>query len=64
MIDCDVHHVITDQAEFLEFVEPGQREWFRTRGNLGLPSYPWTHPVTWWQEQEERRTTASPRAAR
>ena len=53
MIDCDVHHVITDHAEFLEFVEPGQREWFRTRPNLGLPAYPWTHPVSWWQEQED-----------
>jgi predicted TIM-barrel fold metal-dependent hydrolase len=57
MIDCDVHHVIADQEEFLQFVEPGQREWFRTRSNLGLPAYPWTHPISWWQEQEEEGST-------
>jgi predicted TIM-barrel fold metal-dependent hydrolase len=63
MIDCDVHHVITDHAEFLEFVEPGQREWFRTRGNLGLPSYPWSHPVTWWQEQDQDEDDGLPKGS-
>lgn len=53
MIDCDIHHIIGDGVELLEFIDPGQREWFRTRPRLGLPDYPWTHPISWWQEQED-----------
>ncbi len=50
MIDCDIHHLIGDAEEFLAYVEPGQREWFRGRGPLlGLPDYPWTHPVSWFR---------------
>jgi predicted TIM-barrel fold metal-dependent hydrolase len=50
MIDCDIHHVIGDQDEFLSFMDPGQREWFKTRGDLGLPGYPWSHPFGFAQE--------------
>ena len=29
MIDCDIHHVIADQDDFLSYMDPGQREWFK-----------------------------------
>src|SRR4051812_30231959 len=50
LIDCDIHHVIADQENFLSYMDPGQREWFRTRGDLGLPGYPWSHPFGFAQE--------------
>jgi predicted TIM-barrel fold metal-dependent hydrolase len=54
MIDCDVHILIGDADEFLDYIDPGQREWFATRGPLlGLPDYPWAHPVSWFREDAE-----------
>jgi predicted TIM-barrel fold metal-dependent hydrolase len=51
MIDCDIHFVIGDPEEFLGYIEPGQREWFRARAPaLGLPDYPWSHPVSWFRQ--------------
>jgi uncharacterized protein len=50
LIDCDIHHVIADQENFLSYMDSGQREWFRTRGDLGLPGYPWSHPFGFAQE--------------
>ena len=32
VIDCDVHIEIGDREEFLAYVEPGQRDWFRAHG--------------------------------
>jgi predicted TIM-barrel fold metal-dependent hydrolase len=69
MIDCDVHILIGDHAEFLAYVEPGQREWFAGRGpTLGLPGYLWSHPVSWFREDaehdEHRLAGTSPEAVR
>jgi uncharacterized protein len=50
VIDCDVHPQIGDREEFLEYVEPAQREWFRTQPDLGLPGYPWAHPASWFRQ--------------
>jgi len=53
MIDCDIHTLI-NYEEILSYIEPGQREWFRTRGpGLGLPDYPWSHPVGWFRADAE-----------
>ena len=50
MIDCDIHVQIGDVEEFLGYVEPAQREWFRAQGaGLGLPWYPWVHPHGWFR---------------
>ncbi len=50
MIDCDIHVQIGDVEEFLGYVEPPQREWFRGQGpSLGLPWYPWVHPHGWYR---------------
>ena len=63
MIDCDVHPQIGDVEELLAYVDPGQREWFRTQGpGLGLPGYSWAHPVSWFRndlEQEDGRPPGS-----
>jgi uncharacterized protein len=54
MIDCDIHPQIADLEEFLAFVEPAQRDWFRAQGqSLGLPAYPWVHPVSWYRRDLE-----------
>jgi predicted TIM-barrel fold metal-dependent hydrolase len=53
LIDCDVHHVIGDREQFLDYVEPGQRAWFASQPTFGLPGYTWTHPVSWWQRPGE-----------
>ena len=46
MIDCDVHVQIGDREEFLGFIDPAQRAWFRDQGPLlGMPGYSWTHPT-------------------
>ena len=46
MIDCDIHVQIGDREQFLGFVEPGQRDWFREQGPLlGTPGYTWVHPT-------------------
>ena len=34
MIDCDVHVQIGDREDFLSFVDPAQREWFRLQEPL------------------------------
>jgi predicted TIM-barrel fold metal-dependent hydrolase len=48
MIDCDVHIYGSDD-EILAYVDPGQREWFRLQGGLGLPGYPFGHPTGWFR---------------
>ena len=54
LIDCDIHQPIASVDEFVEYVEPGQREFFRAQGPmLGLPDYPWPHPGTWYREDLE-----------
>jgi hypothetical protein len=54
MIDYDVHTLI-NYEEILSHVEPGQREWFRTRApGLSLPDYPWSHPVDWFRADAEQ----------
>jgi len=54
VIDCDVHVQIGDLEEFVGYVEPAQREWFRAQGlSLGLPGYPWSHPVSWYRADLE-----------
>ncbi len=32
LIDCDVHVLVEGSEDFLDFVEPGQRDWFRDQG--------------------------------
>ena len=65
MIDCDVHVEIGDVEDFLGFVEPAQRDWFRRQGPLlGLPGYAWTHPVSWFrQDLAESADPSSPMPA-
>jgi len=54
VIDCDVHPQIGDVEGFLAYVEPAQREWFRRQGpTLGLPGYPWSHPISWFRQDVE-----------
>jgi uncharacterized protein len=50
MIDCDIHPQVGEVEEFLAFVEPGQRDWFRAQVSLGLPGYPWAHPTSWFRQ--------------
>lgn len=53
MIDCDIH-VLIDVDDLLSYVEPAQREWFRSRApGLGLPDYPWSHPTGWQRADAE-----------
>lgn len=64
MIDCDVHPQIGDSEELLAYVEPGQREWFRSQGpGLGLPGYAWSHPVSWYRTDLERDGSRPPAAS-
>jgi predicted TIM-barrel fold metal-dependent hydrolase len=49
VIDCDVHIEIPVE-EFLQFVEPAQREWFR-RASLGTPADLWHHPTNWFRDE-------------
>ena len=52
MIDCDIHQELGDVEELLQFVEPAQRDWFRSQGPLlGLPGYSWTHPASWFRQE-------------
>lgn len=54
MIDCDIHINPGDPEEFLSFVEPAQRDWFRGQGPMfGLPGYPWAHPTGWFRQDAE-----------
>jgi predicted TIM-barrel fold metal-dependent hydrolase len=54
VIDCDVHPQIGEVEDFLAFVEPAQRDWFRSQAFLGLPGYPWAHPSSWFRQDVER----------
>ena len=50
MIDCDVHVQIAHPEEILKFIDPAEREWYRAQAYLlGLPSYPWSNPSTWFR---------------
>jgi predicted TIM-barrel fold metal-dependent hydrolase len=49
MIDCDVHIEIPVE-DFLPFVEPAQRAWFR-RTALNIPGDLWTHPTNWFRDE-------------
>jgi uncharacterized protein len=54
MIDCDIHVQIGDREEFLGFVEPAQRAWFREQGPLlGMPGYTWGHPTGFMRAELE-----------
>src|SRR5919204_491398 len=55
MIDCDIHPQIGDPEEIVGYVDPAQREWFRTQPSLGLPGYSWTHPHSWYRQDVEPR---------
>jgi uncharacterized protein len=51
VIDCDVHPQIGDVEQFLTYVDPAQREWFRSQEPLlGLPSYTWAHPNSFYRQ--------------
>jgi predicted TIM-barrel fold metal-dependent hydrolase len=51
VIDCDIHVQIGDPEELLAYVDPAQRDWFRAQGPmLGLPGYPWSHPVSFFRQ--------------
>jgi predicted TIM-barrel fold metal-dependent hydrolase len=63
LIDCDIHVEIDAVEEFLAFVEPGQREWFRAQGpTLGLPGYTWSHPNAWFRQDLEHEPGHFPAA--
>ena len=52
MIDCDIHNEIGDIEEFLGYVAPAQREWFRSHETaLGLPGYTWSHPHSFYRDE-------------
>jgi uncharacterized protein len=52
VIDCDIHVQIGDREQFLSFVEPGQRDWFRSQGALlGTPGYTWVHPTGFMRDE-------------
>jgi hypothetical protein len=54
MIDVDVHHQIASPEEICEYIEPGQRDWFRRQvSTLGLPGYTFSHPQGWYREDLE-----------
>ncbi len=54
MIDCDVHVQIGDREEFLSFIEPSQRSWFRDQGPLlGMPGFTWGHPTGFMRAELE-----------
>ena len=55
MIDCDIHPQVGDVEEFLGYVDPAQREWFRGQGtSLGIPGYSWVHPSSWFRADIEQ----------
>ncbi len=63
MIDCDVHVQIGDREEFLSFVDPGQRDWFRDQGPLlGMPGYNWGHPTGFMRTELELSADGVPGA--
>jgi predicted TIM-barrel fold metal-dependent hydrolase len=54
VIDCDIHPQIGDADELLSYVEPAQRDWFRTQADFGLPGYAWAHPTSWFRQDVEQ----------
>jgi len=61
VIDCDIHPQIGDLETFLSFVDPGQRDWFRTQGaSVGLPGYTWSHPTSWFRGDLDTSTGGVP----
>ena len=61
LIDCDVHVLVEGSQDFLDYVEPGQREWFRAQGpTFGLPGYTWAHPSTWFRDDLESSPSGYP----
>ena len=61
MIDCDIHPQLGNVDEFLGYVEPAQREWFRLQGpTLGLPGYPWNHPSSFFRQDLEHGEALPP----
>ena len=53
MIDCDIHNQIGDVEQFLEYVDPAQRDWFRAMPLLGTPGYVYGHPMGWHRDELE-----------
>jgi predicted TIM-barrel fold metal-dependent hydrolase len=60
LIDCDIHQEFGDAEEFLAFIEPGQRDWFRAQASFGLPGYTWSHPSEWFRQDLEREAGQFP----
>jgi predicted TIM-barrel fold metal-dependent hydrolase len=61
VIDCDVHVLVEGSEDFLDYVEPGQREWFRAQGpTFGLPGYTWAHPSSWFRADLEESPSGYP----
>ena len=60
MIDCDIHNEIGDVEEFLSYVSPSQRRWFRGQHQLGLPGYPWSHPHSFYRDELEEGPGGEP----
>ena len=59
MIDCDVH-IYGDDEQFLSYIEPAQRDWFRGQAGLGLPGYSFAHPIGWFRRDSEYELGSSP----
>ena len=63
MIDCDIHIQIGDREEFLGFMDPAQRAWFREQGPLlGMPGYTWGHPTGFMRDELELSADGVPGA--
>ena len=61
MIDCDVHVQITHPEEILRYVDEAERDWYRNQAYLlGLPSYPWSNPSTWFRADLATDETGMP----
>ncbi len=60
LIDCDIHQEFGDPEEFLAFIEPGQRDWFRAQASFGLPGYTWSHPSAWFRQDLEHEPGSFP----
>ncbi len=59
VIDCDIHPQVGDVEEFLGYVDPAQRDWFRGQGpSLGIPGYSWVHPSSWFRADIEQNEHA------
>ena len=61
MIDCDVHVQIAHPEELLRYIDEAERDWYRNQAYLlGLPSYPWSNPSTWYRGDLETDETGTP----